>query len=333
VCGVEIDALVIALGDALVDAGIERPRLPRDDAWLARAAEMLAPLRLPAELERFWQLVEPATLHLDVFPNFTSPAFALDSWIQVREQFPYTEPHNLLLVGYRSWSCMWIELDDGEGHGGTLFDGALDDETFFRRFNRLEDWLGRIVELIGAGAAERIDNDVRSYLRVEDPRDELALAAPRDVPPHPSYGERIEIDRNPLDWPVHWQRASGIDPTLRGATHTIAEVLAFDPAAGLRATIAGHLSVLGVTELVSRVRVSDGTGEIDVSCPRESTPFGLDVTERSELDITVQARERQDGSPDDTEDLAERFERLMDARYGRPAAAVATAVRPLDPGA
>jgi hypothetical protein len=230
---------------------------------------------------------------------------------------------------------MWIELDDGEGHGGTLFRGRLDAETFFRRFNRLEDWLERIVELIGTGAAERIDNDVRSYLRVEDPWDELALAAPRDVPRHPFYGERIEIDRNALDWPVHWQRASGVDPVPRGATHTIAEVLAFDPTAGLRATIAGHLSVLGETELVSRVRVSDGTAEIDVSCPRESTPFGLDVTERSELDITVQDRKRHDGSPDDTDDLVERFERFerfTDARHG-PTAAVATAVRPLDPSA
>ena len=321
-CGVDIDSLVLALGDALVDAGLERPRPPRDDAWLARAGATLAPLRLPAELERFWRLVDPATLQLDVFPRFASPESALDSWTQMREEFPYSEPHTLLLVGLDSWNCMWIELDDGEHHGGVLFDGRLDAETFFRRFNRLADWLARIVELIGDGASERIDNDFRSYLRVEDPRDELALAAPRDVPPHPFYGERIEVDRNAFFWPAHWQRASGIDPAPRGATHTIADVLAADPAAELRATIAGRISKLGGSHLVSRARVSDGTGEIDVRCPWESTPFGLDVTERFELDITVPAG-----------DAADRIEDVLDARYGGPARGVATAIRPLNPGA
>jgi hypothetical protein len=107
-----IDNLVASLGDALVDAGHERPRPPRDLAWLEEINATVAPLRLPEQLARFWQLVDPATLRAVVFPQFTSPRFALDHWRMQRKEFPYHEPHNLLLVGYESWNCMWIELDD-----------------------------------------------------------------------------------------------------------------------------------------------------------------------------------------------------------------------------
>jgi hypothetical protein len=45
-----IDNLVAALGDALVGAGLERPRPPRDLTWLEEINATVAPLRLPEQL-------------------------------------------------------------------------------------------------------------------------------------------------------------------------------------------------------------------------------------------------------------------------------------------
>jgi hypothetical protein len=334
----DIDSAVTSLGDALVDAGFERPRPPRDVDWLAEHNATVAPLRLPEQLERFWRLVDPATLQAVVFPRFTSPEFALDSWRRMREEFPHQEPHNLLLIGYESWNCMWIELDDDDQRGGTLFDGRLDADAFFRRCNDLEDWLDRIVELIAAGSAERIDATSGSYLRVVDPRDELALAAPRDLPRHPLYRDQTAIGRDTLSWPAHWQRASGIDPRdaePRGATHTIADVLASDPASELCATAAGQVVDLGGSSTSVRVRVSDGTGAIDISCRAVTTPFGLVCGERFEFDVIVPAGERHepadvDAARQSTDDPSEQVTRVLLARYGGPIGALATAVRPLD---
>jgi hypothetical protein len=334
----DIDTAVTSLGDALLDAGFERPRPPRDLDWLAELTATVAPLRLPEPLERFWRLVDTATLQAVVFPRFTSPEFALDSWRRMREEFPHQEPHNLLLIGYESWNCMWIELDDDDQRGGTLFDGRLDADAFFRRCNDLEDWLDRIVELIAAGSAERIDATNGSYLRVIDPRDELALAAPRDLPRHPLYGDQAAIGRDTLSWPEHWQRASGIDPRdaePQGATHTIADVLASDPAGELRATVAGQVVDLGGSSVSVRVRVSDGTGAIDISCPAETTPFGLVCGERFEFDVIGPSGGRNepadvDAARQSTDDPSEQVIRVLLARYGGPVGALATAVRPLD---
>ena len=334
----DIDSAVRSLGDALVDAGFERPRPPRDVDWLAEVNATVAPLRVPEQPERFWRLVDPATLRAVVFPRLISPEFALDSWRRVRAESPPQDPHNLLLIGYESWNCMWIELDDDDRRGGTLFDGRLDADAFFRRYNCLEDWLDRIVELIAAGSAERIDATSGSYLRVVDPRDELALAAPRDLPRHPLYGDRTEIGRDTLTWPAHWQRASGIDPhdaEPRGATHTIADVLASDPASELRVTVAGRVMDLAGSGTSVRVRVSDGTGAIDISCRAGTTPFGLVCGNRFEFDVTVPAGERHkpadvDAAGQSTDDPSEQVARILLARYGGPVGAVATAVRPLD---
>lgn len=336
-CGVDIEASVEMLGDLLVEAGFERPAPPQDDGALTAISTAIAPLRLPEELETFWRLVDPRTVQASVFPEFALPEFALDSWHRVRSRLPYAEPHNLLLVGYQSWSCMWVELDDTEQRGATLFNGALDTDTFYRRYNRLGDWLDRICELIVSGSVQRVDAPARSYLRVNDPLDSLALAADRDLPPHPLYGARIEFGRDTLSWPAHWQRASGIDPSAaepRGATHTIAELLASDPETELRATVAGQVVDLGGNSAGDRVRVDDGTAMIDISCANETTPFGLVCGDRFEFDVTVRPGERHvpadvEAARNSTDDPVEQTARVLYARYGGPAGAVATAVRPL----
>ncbi|MGN6188204.1 MAG: hypothetical protein ACTHOE_04850 [Conexibacter sp.] len=208
----DVDDLVAALDDALVEAGFGRSRKPRDVAWLAEINATVAPLRLPEQLVRFWQLVDPASLRATVFPRFVDPPFALRHWRTQREELPNLEPRNLLLVGYESWNCMWIELDDQEGRGGTLFDGRLDADAFWRRYNSLADWLARILELIAVGSVDEWGRAEDPYLRIVDPDDDRALAAPRELPPSPVYRDQVEIGRAPLEWPVRWQRASGINP-------------------------------------------------------------------------------------------------------------------------
>ena len=332
----EIDAAIEALGDALAEQGFERPRPPSADP-LVEVRAAVAPLRLPAELERFWQLVDPATIRAEPFPGFTTPAWAIKSWHMQREQFPHREPHNLLLVGYQSWVCMWIELDD-EQHGGTLFEGALDYDRFYRRHNRLGDWLEHVAALIDAGRGERREGSNGPYLLVQDPHDDLPRAQRPGPPPHPFYGDQVEFPRDTLSWPTHWQLASGIDPAAaepRGATHTIGDVLASDPQREFRATVVGRVIDLAGFSGGTRVRVTDGTGEIDIGCAGETTAFGIAITQHFEFDITIATGEREVPADVDAAraaggDPVKRLTRVLLARYGGRVGATATAVRPLD---
>jgi hypothetical protein len=333
----DVDTSIDALCDALVRAGVEAPREGTDAAQLDRVDAAIAPLRLPAQVRRFWERVDPATLRVWAFPQPVGPEFALDSWAQQRDEFPGMAPAALFLVGYESWNCMSVELDSPLGEGGSLFEWRLEDGGFYLRHHRLSDWLDRITSLLVDGSFERRPGATGPMLHLQDPEAGLSLAAPRAaLPPHPVHGDATEIPREADQWPVHWQRLSGIEPEHfqpRGATHSIAELLASDPEVRLEATIAGRVEDLASWEGVTRVRVSDGTGVLAINCPTEVTTLGPALRQQFEFDVVVPPGERRE--PADPESLPpvadpvrDISQRLM-ARYGDAPGAIATAVRPL----
>jgi hypothetical protein len=334
---VGIDASIDALGEALAGAGVEPPQPPGKAPDLDAIDETLSPMSLPAELRRFWLRVEPRSLRLWAHPHPIDPGFALDTWKQHRDEFPGIAPRALFLVGYASWACMSVELDNPHSSGGSLFEWRLEDGDFYLRYHDLSGWLDHMTELIRTAAFERREGTTGETLLLTGPHASLPVSAlPAPPPPNPVHGDITAYEREPLRWPAHWQRLSGIEPeevVPRGATHTISELLASDPAVAVQATIAARVEDLGSFGHVTRVRVSDGTGTISINCPVAVTMLGPGMRQEYEFDIVVPAGERQrppdldaiQPADDPVQDISQR---LM-ARYGGPATAVARAVRPL----
>jgi hypothetical protein len=335
---VSIDRSLDALSAALEAAAVAPPNEPASSEPLDRVEPAIAPLRLPADLRRFWERIDPTTLNLWAFPQPVKPEFALDSWRQGREEFPGQMPAVLFLVGYESWNCMSVELDSPLGEGGALFQWRLEDGGFYLRYHRLTDWIDRMTDLVSTRQFVRRDGHSGPILHLQDPETALALSAPRGkLPPHQVYGGATSIDRDRRRWPGHWQRLSGLNPAdiaPRGPTHSIAEVLNSDPALILEATIAGRVEALAGSGNMTRVRVNDGTGVIAISCPAAVTALGPGRGRSFEFDVLVPAGARQ--RPADPDALVKTGEAVRDlsnyyqARYGGPAGAVATAIRPLD---
>jgi len=332
-----IDRSIDALIAALEAADVEPPRAPADLEVLEQIATAIAPLRLPADLRRFWERIAPATLRAEVFPPFCDPRFALQSWQSARQQFP-GQPAILFLVGYENWSCMSIELDGVDSEGGTLFQWGLEDGDFYLGHRRLGDWLVRIADLIGAGSYQRRTGQRGASLEIVDEWSETPAAALRaGGSRHPIYGEATAVPREPINWPAHWQRAAGIEPSdipERGASLTIAELLASDPASELRATIAGRvLTLAGGADVC--VRVSDGTETITVLCPAPVTALGPVVGESFEFDVVVPPGARHRSSevkvdPRDPDDPVAVLVASLESRSGGPIGATARAVRPCE---
>lgn len=332
-----IDESIDALSDALAGAGVESPQPPAITADLEAIDETISPMSLPTQVRRFWQRVDPRSLRVWTYPQLIDPGFSLDTWTQHRDQFPGIAPRALILVGYASWACMSVELDSPYSSGGTLFEWRLEDGDFYLRHHQLSDWLDTMTKLVSTGEFERRDGPAGQMLHLTDPHTSLALIdLPAPPQPNPVHGDVTAYDREPLRWPAHWQRLSGIEPgaiALRGATHTISEVLSSDPALDLHATIAARVEDLGGLGDVTRVRVSDGTGTISISCPVAVTMLGPGMRQEYEFDIVVSPGERHtppdldaiQPADDPVDDISQR---LM-ARYGGPVTAVATAIRPL----
>lgn len=335
-CGVSIDEALEALGDALVGAGVALWQAPETSAALDALEGDLAPMRLPDEVRAFWRQVDVQTLRVDPYPCFSTPEFALEIWRDAREEFASFIPLALVQVGYESHECMSVELDVDGIDGGALFEWNLAGDGFERRFNSIADWVSHVAALVRDGSYLREETAHGPWLLVphlEHP--ERALREYAGPPSHPRYGDTLNVGADILDWPEHWQRANGLLPDslrLRGATHTVADVLGSPPAQEQRATIAARVVDLVGGGAGTRVRVDDATATVDVACPSNTTLLGPWIGDWYEFDIVVApgARRRPSDPATATAGITDSVQQLtaaLMARYSEPATATAEAIR------
>lgn len=239
-----------------------------------------------------------------------------------------------MLVGSESLWCLSGELETDGRQGGTLFEWNIVDGGFTRRFNAFPEWLVAIAQQLEGGRFDRREDGSGTKLRLFDPS-HPGEAWP-ELPPHALYGTTTCIERDILAWPESWQRAAGIRPEdlePRGATHTIAELLASPGDVEIRGTIAGEVVSLAGGGRWARVRVDDGTGTIDVHCPAEATLLGPGIRRRYEFDVLVAPGERlvppEEPSAADFEDPASHLTAVLMARHGGLPAARAERIRRL----
>src|SRR5688572_4393360 len=218
-----VDEALDELNRALTDAGLPRPSPPPDRRDLEALEAAVAPMRLPADVRRFWERVDAQTLMVIPCPELRGPDLALTNWRMSPNEHRGRAP--LVEIAYENHHCMAAELDVGDMPGGALFEFFLDDGGFVRRFNGIAEWLTHIRRLIEMGNAFRREAPHGPYLMVPDPRREAEERELRPLPGrHAVHGDVTEVGRDVLEWPAHWQHAAGLRPedlTLRGATHTI----------------------------------------------------------------------------------------------------------------
>jgi hypothetical protein len=237
-----IDASIDALAAAIEASGVEPPRPPPEPYDLDAIDAELAPMSLPAQVRRFWERVDPASLRVWAYPDPIPPKFATESWRQRRDEFPGSGPLALLEVGYASHQCMSVELDSPFGRGGTLFEWNLVDVPFYLRYHELSGWLDRMTELLAAGAFERRDRAAGPVLLLLDPDTSRPMSELSAPTPSPVHGGVTRYERHPLTWPLHWRRLSRRPPEEvkpRGASHTIAGLHARDPSRPVEARSPG----------------------------------------------------------------------------------------------
>jgi hypothetical protein len=339
---VELENALASLRAAMEEKGIPPWRAPESMAGIHELAAALDPLRLPEELRRFWTLVDANTLlvapgGVQVIP----PEFALEDWRWAGKEFPSTQPSALVTFAVESQHRYSIELTVGDLRGGAVFEWWFGDLSFTRRFNEIAAWLEYAAALLRQGLYERFDNEFGSRWEVPGYAHAKAAAELRATPrPHPVHGTVLDIEGGIVGWPQHWQRASGVgneDLLPRGATHTIAEVLASPVDAPMQATIAARVTALAASGW-ARVRVQDTTGTLSLFCPAETTLLGPGWGRWYEFDIAVDAGPRRVPADPvaagaEIEDPTDHVAAVLQAKYWEPATATALAVRPIPPPA
>jgi hypothetical protein len=344
-----IDDALDRLAAAYTSMGLPPIRPAEDvDAVLAEIREEIAPLRLPPELERFWQRVDPTSITVAPYPQPTDAAFALHCWKSHRDGSPGMTPRLLFPVAYESHGFLFVELEDGRGSGGPVFYWTYGVEPFSLQFPTITDFVDLLATMIELGEFVRHQREAHSYIEFDpDNRWKDALSVRLSAAqPLPHFGHVRELDEDVAAWPEHWLLADGLTPEKRnprGATTTISDLL---QRAATGAASEGTLRAL-VTSLVgsgagSRVTIDDGTGELDLWCPAAVCTFGPRIRTEFEFDVVV--RPAPDPAPDWSADqreaqsaaLAHDLEAAQAAAseiYAKAflttAAAEATAIRPI----
>jgi hypothetical protein len=283
-----IDEKLSVLARALQERGVESPKSPEDTKVLDEIDAAIAPLRLPAEIRRFWELVDPYSLRIEPSPCFTGPAFALDAWRGHVTETPGMVPRVLFPVAYESHAFAMVELHGADTHdGGAIFFWAYDSSDFSPMFARLDDLLDDVLDAL---ATDRVRRHHDRLLVTATATDGESLLTAYPPVHHAVHGTLERIPAAMAAWPERWLLRSGIGPDRRqphGADHTIAEVIAAMSGGPVRARIHATVEGLAGSGEGATVVVSDGTGKMRIWCPAELTALGPGLGASFELQIVA----------------------------------------------
>ena len=345
-----IDVSVARLAAAYLAAGLAPVRPPEGvDAVLEEIRAEILPLRMPAELERFWRLVDPNSITLAPYPHPTTAAFALQTWRMHRDEAPGMTPRALFPFAYESHGFLFVELADGLGHGDVVIEWCYAGSPFFVRFPKLSAYVDLLAEMIERGELAHHEGDAHPWTEF-DPADRWRgeqLDRLEALGPLPGPGLIREIDEDVRAWPEHWLLSNELTVearTPRGATTTVAALLRTAaggeaPSGTIRAAVA---RLVGSSE-GRRIEVDDGTGVLDIWCPIGVCAYGPVIGREFEFDVVL--RPAPPAAPDwgpehreiqhqalgqNLEGAQDAIVRLYAKAFQTPAAAEATGVRPVD---
>jgi hypothetical protein len=201
-----------------------------------------------------------------------------------------------------------LDLPGGSPSDSSVWYGHTHDAWLHRLFDSIESLVDVVSDAAAAGALIAGAGDRLVLAETQESLDgqgwsDLRL---RRCPgsfrwPDPPPGTYLGRSPNP-DWPRPWLTAIGITDeslTLRGATHTIAELIAAAASGQVAGTIRGQVITgaggMGWWNPVVR----DGSAELVVHCDTRLVPISPAVGQEAEFDVVLESSELPESITDD----------------------------------
>lgn len=253
-------------------------------ATLATVAATIAPFELPPDIDHFFRTWSITGAGRWFAPELCDLSFALDAWLQHREQRPSWPSTVLFPIAYGSHRYHMVELDHPGSIGPFIYDCAYAGGRFTLLHSCLAAWFEWATAELDA---DRVIHRAATFSTLEagrpgdhsDPTRQQLLR--RDGVPDVEIDQFDDGDRRM--WPLRWNLADGYDPAdyeLRGATSTIAEFVDALRVGSARAT----LHVVFARQNGLDVEVADDSGLLVMRLPAAGQPFGTGPT--WEIDAT-----------------------------------------------
>ncbi len=203
--GVSVDDRLAVIERQLVALGIEGFSAPTDSSVLDRIDKAVAPLRLPAGVRRFWELVDPNTLRVLPYPRWSSPDVALKYW---RNEVADGEYVPRLLFPFAYESHVWLDVElhgPDEDDGGALFIHWAGGEKFHLTLPSIESLLDHTIAELEQGHFRRAGGVVAL---IPPDQEHATTDDLQSSEPHTHLGHFAAAFGDRETWPPAWQERS-----------------------------------------------------------------------------------------------------------------------------
>ncbi len=277
------------------DVDVSRPDRADIDGKIEAVRVSIRPLQLHPHLVWFWQQW-PRFGRECTFPGFGEPAVAQD----VHQALPKA----LLEIGHGDGGH-YLLADLTTGHDGGP--GPL-------IYGWSQAWWNEC-RLLVAGVTDLM----RYMVAIFDLDREVDFIAQADrleqwLPPtvHDELEQPVDLG-DAATWPERWRRAEGLTNrsfTSRGATHTVAALETARRRGSVKATLVGNVRNLAGSAAGTLVRLTDGTGSVQILVPAALAPLGRSPSETYEIDVVAEPLNGPERSRSDTRETTAEIQRL-----------------------
>lgn len=317
---------------------LERTAPGADDATMGRLADAVRPYEVPEQVDTLYRWRNGCEGGL--FGGWRMrPIDDLIRWYEVTVDGLGSPPVWLPVFEDQIVSIVTLDIPARPPSDTSVWYGHTHDKWLWR----MCDSLGSLVDVVSdaAEAGELVDRFDRLALPNGDSISSLdsrtwdawRLARNPGTFTWPNPPAGTELPRNVhATWPAEWLEPFGIDEnylTLRGVTHTIAQLIAestHGPVAGtIRGTVTSGAGFGGGWYPV----VTDSTGSLVVEFHGRSVPIRIPVDSEAEFDVVLGSPDPPD-PPDPTVIEDPVVARIAQRMWPALPRAVATAARPID---
>jgi len=303
-----------------------------DDGGVEELATLLHPMHLPEQVETLYRWRNGGRVGL--FGGWMlRPVKDLLSWRSFCLAELGEPPAWLRLFDDQCLGFITLDVDAGRPADRSVWYCHTHDGWLCRLFDSIESMIHTCADAAEAGVLA----DVRGRLCLDEGEsvDGRAWTPYRlqrcpgafDYPDPPS-GTYISRSPDP-DWPPDWLASLGVfpgDSFPRGATHSIAGLLAEAQTGPVEGTIRGLVIGASGVGSIWTASVDDGTAQLSVTCDPQRVVFGPRMQDEFEFDVVVTTPAVPTYQ---LEDEDPRVAAVMRRMLPSAPAAVATAVRPI----
>ena len=280
---------------------------PPESAQITKAIEQVEELLseqgldLHPHVRWLWETWAPMACEV-IHPGFQRPDFSA-SVLSDRQQGPFGF---LLPVGYDGHRDLLADMTQPAGDLYLYAYDYFDDQGIRLVFSGLDELMRYLITFFDEAERCAVYDGPFAFIAQRERLSGL-------LPPTIADDEKRPIDSEINTWPKRWRQHQGHADdadALRGATHSVAKLVAARAHGLVEATLVGRIQNLAGSGKGTVARLTDDSGSVEVHIPASAPRFDTSLSDTYEVDVVADQLVEPEKTVDDFGDDYQEVQRL-----------------------